>query len=571
MARVSSDQDADQYFELEVTPPGDASVYSYMRLGTWGDDPNSGAAKMRDLQQAAKGATETGNPEGLIRALTAISGADAADEAADLRAELSSSAATRNQKRNARTTALNAYQAVRRPYDAAATAAAAAHADMVQWREAYESTPESETQRRRDILREYHAKKGTYERVKETLDGLTAQLEPVQEALEAADAEYQRAKSALFQKIGAALAQGQSTLVGAAEQNPVDRKRGHDLAMRVIDFYDDTRNRGTFEHLSVEERHAETAKLHTKGGWRDHTEGNRISTTRGDKIEVIRGNYRRMVLGRQDDSDEACLLDASGGLYMDGDFAPGSVVLVEYSTKYGDTWKCVEECSKGDVINKYHGDVEDHFYGDYVKSFVGKPGGADWDDADAIKPDVTEKTWAKTILSETHADDITETTRVSGTMKSNTTVGAGVVDMMAVGAGLVEMVTVGASHVSMEASTSQIELNLAPGHVSVDLALGMVDLFVGGKIDIVVAKHLAIDVGPRFELNASTKFKMEPIEDAITPLTQKISSLETKVGQAETDIKANRTAIAASDKTIAASAKTIAAVEKKIAGSVIIL
>jgi hypothetical protein len=50
-------------------------------------------------------------------------------------------------------------------------------------------------------------------------------------------------------------------------------------------------------HLTTTE--AESAILHTKGGWRDHTEGNRITTTRGDKVEVIQGNYKLIVLGRR--------------------------------------------------------------------------------------------------------------------------------------------------------------------------------------------------------------------------------------------------------------------------------
>jgi hypothetical protein len=87
---------------------------------------------------------------------------------------------------------------------------------------------------------------------------------------------------------------------------------------------------GTFAN-----RLAETAVLHTKGGWRDHTDGNRITTTRGDKVEVIRGNYRMVILGRQDLNplvpgspfdleDWATGLDESGGLADNQDQARGT-------------------------------------------------------------------------------------------------------------------------------------------------------------------------------------------------------------------------------------------------------
>ncbi len=94
--------------------------------------------------------------------------------------------------------------------------------------------------------------------------------------------------------------------------------------------------------IQVAGRQAESALLHSKGGWRDHSDGNRITTTRGDKIEVIRGNYKLVVLGRQQTLSinlpdrnqaqvaEAAGVDMSGGLVDtdSGDLAaPGVTAL----------------------------------------------------------------------------------------------------------------------------------------------------------------------------------------------------------------------------------------------------
>src|SRR5262245_2713110 len=113
---------------------------------------------------------------------------------------------------------------------------------------------------------------------------------------------------------------------------------GEDLAARITSFIDDTRVReGCPDYLAPAVRQAETAKLHSKGGWRDHSDGNRVTTTRGDKVEVIKGNYRMIVMGRQDDRVE---FDASGGhLFTNGITFEGSS-SVEYTTaEYGGTWK----------------------------------------------------------------------------------------------------------------------------------------------------------------------------------------------------------------------------------------
>ncbi|HEY1694694.1 MAG TPA: hypothetical protein VGG39_21130 [Polyangiaceae bacterium] len=95
---------------------------------------------------------------------------------------------------------------------------------------------------------------------------------------------------------------------------------GEDLAAMVEGFTDDSRTRTPDATNALNQlpptgdyRAGESARLHSKGGWRDHSDGNRITTTRGDKVEVIRGNYKLMVLGRQDDPGAGAGFDNSGG------------------------------------------------------------------------------------------------------------------------------------------------------------------------------------------------------------------------------------------------------------------
>lgn len=121
---------------------------------------------------------------------------------------------------------------------------------------------------------------------------------------------------------------------------------GDDLAWLVEKFTDDARDRGAgtgrandalpppqsgangaafptgSDGTTKDARAAESAQLHSRGGWRDHTDGNRISTTRGDKVEIIRGNYKLLVLGRQDPQSSAA---ASANASPDGldSFASG--------------------------------------------------------------------------------------------------------------------------------------------------------------------------------------------------------------------------------------------------------
>jgi hypothetical protein len=163
---------------------------------------------------------------------------------------------------------------------------------------------------------------------------------------------YLRLGAASAAAVSAAAAVATATSKGLPIPLPDPSSTGEDLAQLVQGFTDDGRARtGAFEQtlmnmsgtnafaesgpVAQADRVNESAKLHTKGGWRDHTDGNRVVTTRGDKVEVIRGNYKLIVLGRQETagigSDEAArrnLIASSAGVDMSGglvDSAPGDL------------------------------------------------------------------------------------------------------------------------------------------------------------------------------------------------------------------------------------------------------
>jgi hypothetical protein len=208
---------------------------------------------------------------------------------------------------------------------------------------------------------------------------------------------------------------GMSSYLRLGAAAPLGTSAGDDLAARIQSFTDDERKRdGCPDFVPVGERKAETARLHTKGGWRDHADGNRISTTRGDKIEVIGGNYRMLILGR---GEHESGWDISGGhvTEVSETFAGGTTI--EWVEEYGGTWKVVETTVKGEVHSTYHGDVVDCYYGKRKVSVTGteSPGAPlsyEDDSLDDTKkkevksipkenPEIVEKTWAKRISSYT--------------------------------------------------------------------------------------------------------------------------------------------------------------------------
>ncbi|WP_437679786.1 hypothetical protein [Sorangium sp. So ce131] len=271
---------------------------------------------------------------------------------------------------------------------------------------------------------------------------------------------------------------GQPSYLRLGTAAPLGESPGDDLAERIQTFIDDERKRdGCPDFVPVAERKAETAKLHTKGGWRDHSDGNRISTTQGDKIEVIQGNYRMLVLCR---GERQAGWDVSGGHITEVSETFGGGTTIEWVQDYGGTWKVVETTVKGEVQTTFHGDVTDYYYGKIKYSQTGTDTFPtlnvidDYlDDTNPSKPqaiptenpEILERTWAKSIesytgsetlpvptikdvtwadtmesethaksmsdktfvkgasTSETEAESITSSTKVEGTMKDTTDAG----------------------------------------------------------------------------------------------------------------------------------------------------
>jgi hypothetical protein len=92
--------------------------------------------------------------------------------------------------------------------------------------------------------------------------------------------------------------------------------------------------------LTMAQRQAESARLYSRGGWRDHSDGNRITTTYGDKVEVIRGNYKMIVMGRQDDPANAQGWEVSGSHIQD--YAPGTMPGASYWLEWVPDYRAVE-------------------------------------------------------------------------------------------------------------------------------------------------------------------------------------------------------------------------------------
>jgi hypothetical protein len=167
---------------------------------------------------------------------------------------------------------------------------------------------------------------------------------------------------------------------------PADKAGNHDVF-----FLDDVRKRPQDvgltsdkcpDHgLSMAQRQKESARLYARGGWRDHTDGNRITTTYGDKIEVIRGNYKMIVLGRQDDPEQAMGWEASGSHVMD--YAPGTMPGASYwlewikdydgatSDKPDGVWLLVNTTEGVYEYARKAGNFREESWGDVHEAYVG--------------------------------------------------------------------------------------------------------------------------------------------------------------------------------------------------------
>lgn len=131
------------------------------------------------------------------------------------------------------------------------------------------------------------------------------------------------------------------------------------------------------------QRQEESARLYSRGGWRDHSDGNRITTTYGDKVEVIRGNYKMIVMGRQDKPGEAMGWDVGGSNLTD--FSPGMMPGAAYwhewvpDYKFTDSggvartgvWLLVNTVENVYMYTRNAGTFKQEQWGDLIESYVG--------------------------------------------------------------------------------------------------------------------------------------------------------------------------------------------------------
>ncbi|MFO0554700.1 MAG: hypothetical protein U0271_40355 [Polyangiaceae bacterium] len=210
-----------------------------------------------------------------------------------------------------------------------------------------------------------------------------------------------------------------------------DGAPGVSLLNQAMPYIDDGRDRGRNEAgppaggpghlLDKGARTEETNRLTARGGWQDHSDGDRVSTTMGDKLEVVRGNYKLIVLGRQDDMDRGSGFEFSGGHVQQMDDTNPSYQEIKWVKTWDGCWKVYELNEKGDVHNITHGNSKEERYGDLIDSVTGSEDQGELAVSTAkpkVKknnPTITEKTWAKSITSQTGSektvvDEIKETT-----------------------------------------------------------------------------------------------------------------------------------------------------------------
>jgi hypothetical protein len=185
-----------------------------------------------------------------------------------------------------------------------------------------------------------------------------------------------------------------------------------------------------------------TGELLSRGGVREHTDGNRISTTRGDMVEVIQGNYKLIVLGRvAKDWDPSGLGDAgntnqvgrtrqeisSGGHYNESTSTPGEVMSITWGEQEDGTFRTLEQTDHGDVRSTFKGWKREEFYGPKIIENIGVATSAYAIEGgsgtatnvssagahSAKKPDITDKTYARSMQSAMHVVEIDDKTEVS--------------------------------------------------------------------------------------------------------------------------------------------------------------
>jgi len=331
---------------------------------------------------------------------------------------------------------------------------------------------------------------------------------------------------------------------------------------RNVFFIDDVRYRvpNDGHNLAAAGRQAESAKLFSRGGWRDHSDGNRISTTYGDKVEVVRGNYKMVVMGRQDDPEAAMGWDSAGSHIQD--FAPGTMpgasVYTHYIQDYDGAasgspdgvWLLVNSTENVYEYARNAGNFREEGWGDLRETFLGSEnpkkistsptdgteGRGDFTPVPPLtqegtgvglvrsNPKIVEKTWATEIDTATGskklpvpkikdvvwADQIDETVNCTGAITS-TTNAAAVNERAAVGAVANSMVCgpmaealLAGSVLNSEAITGvKIETSAALGYLTFQWAIGThVDIDIHTtKLEVSAGLRLGIEIGAWYEVN----------------------------------------------------------------------
>ena len=302
-------------------------------------------------------------------------------------------------------------------------------------------------------------------------------------------------------------------------------------------------------------RKEESARLHTKGGWRDHSDGNRVTTTTGDKVEVIRGNYKLLVLGRQDDPDKAAAFDISGGLIQSGDIAPGSITEIRWvKDVYSGTWHVLEEAEKGAQKTVYHGDIEETFYGNNLISTTGsedptKPIALQAGSKPAslrLNPTIVEKTWATKITSDTGSaktpvPSITETTHAlhvtSATHCLISTEHTNAISLLSttVAGTILETTTAG---LMLETQTAKIQMGLSGAELKLEAYVGLfaVEFFGGLKLELELAGKIAISGPLSIELTFGANVGLHNFKDELDVAKTELSGSITTLSKAQTVI-----------------------------------
>ncbi|WP_437796625.1 hypothetical protein [Sorangium sp. So ce693] len=330
------------------------------------------------------------------------------------------------------------------------------------------------------------------------------------------------------------------------------RATGEDLAARVTSFIDDTRKRdGCPDFIPEAERQAETAKLHTKGGWRDHSDGNRITTTRGDKVEVIKGNYRMLVLGRQEDTAG---WDVSGGHIQDATDLWTAATTIEWVQNYNGTWKVTEKTEKGDVDTTYHGDTFDRFYGNKQTSITGSEAptaerpnptclSSTWaqriesytGSAACPVPQILDETWADQIASKTTATAISDETTAQTI--SSTTSATSISDETAAStvsstttASLVSDTTIGEVQSVTIGNTSDVTIgnaaSITVGATEEVTIGGLVELTIAAMLEVSLTAGVSINMGPKAELNLTNRQELSQFRTNVKNICASVSSAE---------------------------------------------